>query len=283
MNIAPGAVVRLVANKSTPPPSPELGLVLHVQAGNNSPFGWFNNTTSQASSTWWVAKSGILEQYVDPDKHHAWAQAAGNRSYHSVETEGYPTEALTEQQVNTLAVLYAWGYLTRGWPLQLANAVGDRGLAWHGMGATAWGGHPACPGDLRKAQRQRILDLAAGIVRGPSTPSTGGFLVALTDAQQQALYDALLKPRKSIVPGSTVSLTPLDAAMNADGYSYLVHQQVIAMQNQITALQATVTAQAAGVAALAKAQGLDPATIQTTVSTAVAKALDGLALKIQQA
>jgi len=30
------------------------------------------------------------------------------------------------------------------------------------MGGAAWGGHPDCPGDLRKAQRQTILDIAQG-------------------------------------------------------------------------------------------------------------------------
>jgi hypothetical protein len=46
------------------------------------------------------------------------------------------------------------------------------GFGWHGMGGTAWGNHPGCPGDLRLAQRPTILQLAGGIVVSP-TPAPG--------------------------------------------------------------------------------------------------------------
>src|ERR1035437_6310062 len=88
-----------------------LGMVLHVQVGNGSCYGEFMNPSSQASSTWWVSKAGVLEQYVDSDL-MAWTQAAGNGTYNGVETEGFPTEPLTTAQVNMLARLYAWGHPT---------------------------------------------------------------------------------------------------------------------------------------------------------------------------
>jgi hypothetical protein len=151
-----------------------LGLVLHVQQGNGGLSGWFNNPAARASSTWWVSKTGVLEQYVDGDV-CAWAQGTGNSTYNSVETEGYVTEPLTPAAETTLARLYAWGVTTYRWPLALTETPGVPGFAWHGMGGAAWGGHTGCPGDLRKNRRQHILN-AAGATPPPApkppTPST---------------------------------------------------------------------------------------------------------------
>lgn len=151
------------------PLAEHLGLILHVQAGGGSLRNYFDNPSVQASSNYWVAKDGTLEQYVDSGT-RAWAQANGNASYTSVETEGEPTEALTEEQVQTLGRLVAWEHATFGWPLQLADVPGDSGFGWHGMGGGAWGGHTGCPGDLRKAQRTRILALAGGTEEDDLTP-----------------------------------------------------------------------------------------------------------------
>ena len=135
------------------------GLVLHVQAGNGDPFGWFSDPGNQASSTWWVGKDGRFVQYVDSEL-MAWAQAVGNATWNSVETEGYPTEPLTPYQIASLARLYAWGMSAYGWPLSLSESPSAPGFGWHGMGGIAWGNHPGCPGDIRKAQRLSILTLA---------------------------------------------------------------------------------------------------------------------------
>lgn len=150
--------------------SQHLGLVLHVQQGNNGLQGWFSNPESGASSTWWVSKTGQVEQYVDAEL-QAWAQAAGNSTYNSVETEGYDTEALTQAQMEGLAGLYRWGHDTYGWPFSTSDMVGQPGFAWHGMGGSAWGGHPACPGDLRKNARTPILQMAMGSVITPTPPT----------------------------------------------------------------------------------------------------------------
>jgi hypothetical protein len=137
------------------------GLVLHVQAGDNSPWGWFGRADVKASSHWWVAKTGALEQYVPADR-IAWAQAGGNGAWHSAETEGFPGEGLTVAQIATLGRLYRWGHERWSWALHLAESPGGTGLGWHGMGGTAWGSHPGCPGDLRKGQRSAILAAAVG-------------------------------------------------------------------------------------------------------------------------
>lgn len=146
------------------------GLVLHVQVGDGSLEGWFSNPASQVSSTFWVAKSGTVEQYVDADE-TAWAQAEGNGTYNSVETEGHPVEPLTTQQIESLAALYRWGHDTFSWPFVVADVPGQSGFGWHGMGGAAWGGHPDCPGDTRKAQMPEILQRAQGAVINPPSPA----------------------------------------------------------------------------------------------------------------
>ena len=142
------------------------GLVLHVQVGNGDCYGEFSVPANQASSTWWVAKDGTLVQYVDSDM-AAWTEAAGNFTWDSVETEGLPSESLTNAQILTLARLYVWGHQTYGWPLKNAETPQDTGFGWHGMGGVAWGGHFGCPGDLRKAQRAAILYVASLVLNPP--------------------------------------------------------------------------------------------------------------------
>ncbi len=168
MPIMPGVSWRPVPSRSGPMQA-HYGLVLHVQVGDNSCYGEFDNPNNQASSTWWIAKDGTIEQYVDSDD-AAWTEAAGNFTWDSVETEGFPTESLTDAQVVSLARIYVWGVQTYGWPLQLTDDPNGRGLGWHGMGGWPWGGHFGCPGDLRKAQRAGALYLAYLVLNPPSPP-----------------------------------------------------------------------------------------------------------------
>jgi hypothetical protein len=165
MTVCPFAVWKPVSGHGGVMAS-HLGLVLHVQQGNNSLAGWFNNPGAGASSTWWVSKTGVLEQYVDANV-SAWAQAQGNSTYNSIESEGYTTEPLTAAAEATLARLYKWGHDVYGWPYSLAESPGVRGFGWHGMGGAAWGGHTGCPGDLRKNRRQAILTAAQGSAPAP--------------------------------------------------------------------------------------------------------------------
>ncbi|TDU73805.1 N-acetylmuramoyl-L-alanine amidase [Streptomyces sp. KS 21] len=75
----------------------------------------------------------------------AWAQAAGNPSWLSVETWGFARRPLTAQQVDALARIYAWGMAQHGWPLEPASTPLGQGFGIHSMGGQDWGGH-ACPG-----------------------------------------------------------------------------------------------------------------------------------------
>lgn len=150
------------------------GLVLHVAVGGNySLYGWFNNPAALASSHWWGGKNpGQREQYLDPFRHRAWTQGAGNRWWHSWETAGNPDEPLTNAQIETGAAIYEFGMKEFGWPLKLSEHPEEPGLGWHGMGGASWGGHYDCPGELRKAQRNDILRLTEKRI---STPAGGLF------------------------------------------------------------------------------------------------------------
>lgn len=149
-----------------------LGVVIHVTAGEGDPFNEFANPANQVSSHFGIGNGqggmldGSLEQYVDTDL-DSWAQAAGNGSYVSVETEGEPTELLTPAQVATFGRLMAWLHQVHGVLLSITDTPGAPGFITHGDGGASWGGHEGCPGPLRSAQRQAII-AAAGTVPTPT-------------------------------------------------------------------------------------------------------------------
>lgn len=144
------------------------GVVEHVTTNWADPGPFFARPVNQASSHFWIRKDGELVQYL-PLEVASWAQSAGNYSYVSVETDGTVDVALSDMQVAMFARLYKWVEGIEGFGFALAEAPGQKGLGWHGMGGAAWGGHTGCPGDLRKAQRPRILALAQGTT--PSAPA----------------------------------------------------------------------------------------------------------------
>jgi hypothetical protein len=132
------------------------GVVLHVNDSDGpSLYNWIAGGHDM-SCHFQVAKDGTIEQYIDT-ANSSWCQADGNNDWLSVETQGFPTEPLTPAQVDAIRGIVSWAHLTHGIPLQLAETPAGTGLGWHGMGGDAWGGHPGCPGDLRKAQRAEIL------------------------------------------------------------------------------------------------------------------------------
>lgn len=193
--------------------SGSLGLVLHVQQGENSLANYFANPNNKAMSHFWVSKTGVVEQYKD-GAFQSWAQESGNPTYHSVETEGYETTPLTEAQIEALAQLYVWGQQTFGWPLKLANKPGDRGLIYHAAGGAAWGNHP-CPGPLRIAQRADIL---AAITPIPPAPTTGDddMKRIIVDPSNPTwfLYDGFTK--RPVHPGEQQQLAAMGLIPSSD-------------------------------------------------------------------
>ncbi|MFF4489405.1 N-acetylmuramoyl-L-alanine amidase [Streptomyces sp. NPDC001544] len=173
MALMPGATFIGPTPNKTPDGMVEVrGLVLHIQQGTEQGSeAWFKNPAAQASAHFLNPKKGGLRQLVDT-KDRAWAEAAGNSHWVSVENEGFVPDKLTDSQVENCAQLLAWLHKTYSVPLQSTDDPNGRGLGWHGMGGSAWGGHVGCPGDSIKAQRGAIITRAKEIVgeKSPAKP-----------------------------------------------------------------------------------------------------------------
>ena len=154
-----------------------LGWVLHVVVGNGSPFGTFQNAQSpnRRFSHLWVAKTGAVEQFADTAT-KSWAQSAGNGLYWSVETEGFPSEPLTDAQVESLARIHN----LLGAADVVVDQVGGRGIGTHVMGGAAWGNH-SCPGPgPRAGQRPQIIARARALRGGNGGPVASPIPVVFT-------------------------------------------------------------------------------------------------------
>ncbi len=139
-----------------------LGWIEHIVVGNGDPHDLFEHAPAgnRRFSHMWFAKNGRVAQYQDL-RHDSWAQVGGNDSYWSCETEGNPSEPLTEAQLDALAAWHVWS----GTVDAIATVPGQRGIGTHAMGGAAWGGHE-CPGAIRAAQRPEILRRAAALRQG---------------------------------------------------------------------------------------------------------------------
>jgi hypothetical protein len=159
---------------------PYQGLVLHIEEGTEEgTFGWFNlskakrqaqfdaaglNLTAYASSAHFGnPKRGTLDQFIDTDD-QAFAQGPGNDSWLSCENEGMLGDALTTNQIHTLARLMAYLAEKEDVPLSIANSPSESGLGYHSM-STSWG-HPQCPGDAVIKQRPAVLAMAMAMLGG---------------------------------------------------------------------------------------------------------------------
>ena len=144
-----------------------MGVVMHTQVGNNpGTVAWFNNPASQASAHFCVAQDGQIVQMGPIGKGWiAWAEAAGNPAWYSIEHADNtdPAIPLTVEQITASAQLVELLSRFAGFPLQVSNSTEEKGYGTHAMGGAAWGGHTTCPGSVRAAQRQQILDVARQI------------------------------------------------------------------------------------------------------------------------
>jgi hypothetical protein len=187
----PGATVRRVSYAASAGlfDQQPRGWVLHVVVGNGSPWGTFEYATSphRRFSHLWFARDGRVEQYA-PLSAKSWAQAGGNPWWWSCETEGVPSEPLTDAQIDALAAWHVWcGAVDRiaGPEDTLGNAPG-RGIGTHQMGGADWGGH-SCPGRIRDAQRAEIIR------RAQALRAHGGDDMALSDTDISRLLAAAAK------------------------------------------------------------------------------------------
>ena len=147
------------------------GLVLHISSSRQNTLGGILSTFSPGGdnpfpSHFGVQTDGLLGQFIDT-KYHDWAEE-WSVQYISIECAADPGDALTVQQLYTVANLYAWLNEQYGLVFELANRPGDAGLGYHSMGKT---GHTSCPGPSVVAQRSTILDLAQTMANSLETPA----------------------------------------------------------------------------------------------------------------
>lgn len=192
-----------VPNRTTGGEGPTMGLVLHHQQGTEAGTdSWFHNPRALASAHFGAPRAGGLDQWVDTAD-AAWAEAAGNPRWLSLELEGYATEAMTAAQVAWAGRLYSWGAAQFGWPNLVTDNMNHGGLAWHGMGGAAWGGHYDCPGPLTVAQRPAVLRLAF-----PLVPPAAHLEVSM------AMPRSIPDPKAPADPKGRVAHWDIDAAGN---------------------------------------------------------------------
>lgn len=268
MGWMPGAIRRDVgapAKYSNGPMRSYLGVVLHVNdADSGDLYGWITGNHDM-SCHWQVLKDGTVYQYIDT-AYSSWCQAGGNDDYLSIETSGFPNEPLTDAQLSACARIIAYVHAEHGIPLQLAEKPGDRGFGWHGMGAPGWG-HAACPGDLRKAQRAAILQLAQTNPNGDDMP--------LTDAEWKRL-DELLQLRINNALTSQRNWINYFYGPEVLGSSQREHDNTLALAGQLNTLHAAELEAIGKLAQPAGSSGaVDPAAVEAAAQAGAAKALDG--------
>ncbi|MFG2650972.1 N-acetylmuramoyl-L-alanine amidase [Streptomyces sp. NPDC048436] len=190
------------------------GVVVHIMAGTlPGTDAWFRNSRARASSHFGTGKGGALYQWVDTSD-RAWAQAAGNPSWLSVENEGKGGDILTDDQLDRNAQVLAWAHKTYGVPLRVATSTSDRGLAYHGLGGSAWGGHTSCPGSRIVAQLPEIVRRAKKLTgdnsgTAPGKPKTVDLSKLITAAKHD--------PAKTGIPVSYAGARTVEDALAAEG------------------------------------------------------------------
>lgn len=151
-----------------------MGLVMHTEVGNEpGTIARFNDPAAQVSAFFAIGQDGAIWQFGPVGFNWAaWAQMDGNAAWYSVEDADntHPSNPLTPAQVTAFAQILECLSAFAGFPLQVTDSPDMKGLGWHGMGGVAWGDHPNCPGDVRKAQRPAIIALAKEIRAGVQPP-----------------------------------------------------------------------------------------------------------------
>lgn len=230
----PGATWRPIPVNYTPNGQTSVrGVVVHIMAGTlPGTDSWFRNPDAKASSHFGTGKDGRLFQWVDT-KDRAWAQAAGNTSWLSVENEGEGGDTLTGEQLQRCAEVLAFAHRVYSVPLQVASGPNGQGLGWHGMGGTAWGGHTSCPGPRIVAQLPQIVERAKDIINQEDDPMAG--------MDKGDVFDASWNTDKLPAPKNAP-----DAKTNrfwtAGSYLRSIYNGVIGIREDLKALRAAVDA-----------------------------------------
>jgi hypothetical protein len=195
-------------------------IIDHTQAGTGSLHGFWNTPGRGTECHLWVARTGLIEQYMDTEvqadanleanRWHedgiAWgavsietenSREATNAYYRGGDHQAFNRDPWTDAQLDALIRLHAWLADThRDIRRQRCDRPLGSGLGYHSMwgtGPTPWIPYSSrgkeCPGRERIRQFSTILlpRFTGGIT--PPPPSEEDPLMALTDAQAKKLAD----------------------------------------------------------------------------------------------
>jgi hypothetical protein len=199
-----------------------MGLVMHTEDGyEQGTIATFNDPAKQVSAFFSIGADGTIHQYGPVGKNWmAWAQAAGNPDWYSIEDSDntHPSVPLTDAQVTAFAQVLECVSAFAGFPLQISDSVSVQGLGWHGMGGAAWGNHPNCPGDVRKAQRPAIIALAREIRAG--VPAQGPYRHVAQGESLTRIAERRHTTAQHLLDVTMKAYTPEDLAQLADATLY---------------------------------------------------------------
>lgn len=188
MAIYPPAILKLIPPGNDPRITARV-LIFHVAVSeSDSLYAQFTNG-SGIESHFYVRYTGVVEQYRDT-AYQADANMAANDFAISVETEGLGAGTWTDAQIAALKAIALWCHAVHGIPLVQCPAWNGSGVGYHILFMQQWAGGPrACPGPDRIKQ---FHDVIVPWMANPLPPTLGA-LMALTDKQQQDLYDRVMQ------------------------------------------------------------------------------------------
>ncbi len=177
----PVAVKREIRPGSTDPAIKPVGVILHVDAGNNpSLFNYFNGPSGGIESHFHISKGGVVEQYRDTGfeadanyKANSFLEGGVRKGFISVETQGFEAGEWTPEQIKAIKALLLWANKTHGIPLKQCATPFSPGVGYHTLfGApSAWTPFSkSCPGPDRKRQFADVLVPWMATALNPPTP-----------------------------------------------------------------------------------------------------------------
>lgn len=152
------------------------GIVLHTAASDAGGLGhytyWARDSVG-VSCHFYVDRDGTVWQFM-PLEETSWTSVQGCWRTIGIETQGWPGEAWTDAQVNSLARIVAWAASVEGWPIRAmaSTSMAERGVGYHSLkyGGEVWNPNDHdCPGNTRVSQIPLILSLARS---GETTTTT---------------------------------------------------------------------------------------------------------------
>ena len=178
-------------------------VILHTAVdapGPTSLYPFFARGDVSVESHFFVKFDGTVEQYMDTTVRADANRLANSRAI-SIETEddGSPAQwPWTAAQVEALVDLILWISVRHGIPLERCPRWDQPGIGYHSMWGAPSPWTPAagktCPGSVRIRQ---FNDIILPRLRGRNT--TGGFLMALTDEEQQEVLTGIRNMTPTLV------------------------------------------------------------------------------------